>query len=71
LKDGKAPLNPIEARIVSTEIKPEELIEYAANAFFAMRVTFVNEIAGLYERASAGVHDVARAIGRDGRIAAA
>ena len=42
LKDGKAPLNPIEALIVSTEIKTEELIEYAANAFFAMRVTFVN-----------------------------
>jgi UDP-glucose/GDP-mannose dehydrogenase family, central domain len=68
LKDGKAPLNPIQALIVSTEINTEELIEYSANAFFAMRVTFVNEIAGLYERASAGVHDVARAIGRDGRI---
>jgi hypothetical protein len=39
LKDGKAPLNPIQTLIVSTEINTEELIKYSANAFFAMRVT--------------------------------
>ena len=45
-----------------------ELIKYAANAFLAMKITFINEIADLCEKVGADVHDVARGIGLDGRI---
>ncbi len=44
------------------------MTKYAANAFLAMKVTYINEIADLCERAGADVHDVARGIGLDGRI---
>jgi len=45
-----------------------ELIKYAGNAFLAMKITFINEMADLCERAGADVQDVARGIGLDGRI---
>ena len=45
-----------------------ELIKYAANAFLAMKVTFINEVADLCERVGADVHGVARGMGLDGRI---
>nr|MCS5604443.1 nucleotide sugar dehydrogenase [Alphaproteobacteria bacterium] len=45
-----------------------ELIKYAANAFLATKVTFINEIANLCEQVDANVQDVARGIGLDGRI---
>jgi UDPglucose 6-dehydrogenase len=62
------PLYLIEAPIVFTGIEAAELIKYAANAFLAMKVTFINEMADLCERIGADVHDVARGIGLDGRI---
>ncbi len=62
------PLYLIEAPIVFTGIETAELTKYAANAFLAMKVTFINEIADLCERAGADVHDLARGIGLDGRI---
>ncbi len=62
------PLYLIEAPIVFTGIETAELTKYAANAFLAMKVTFINEMADLCERAGADVHDVARGIGLDGRI---
>ncbi len=62
------PLYLIEAPIVSTGIETAELTKYAANAFLAMKVTFINEMADLCERAGADVHDVARGVGLDGRI---
>ena len=62
------PLYLIEAPIVFTGIEAAELTKYAANAFLAMKVTFINEIADLCERVGADVHDVARGIGLDGRI---
>jgi UDPglucose 6-dehydrogenase len=62
------PLYLIEAPIVFTGIETAELIKYAANAFLAMKVTFINEMADLCERVGADVHDVARGIGLDGRI---
>ncbi len=62
------PLYLIEAPIVFTGIETAELTKYAANAFLAMKVTFINEIADLCEKAGADVHDVARGIGLDGRI---
>lgn len=62
------PLYLIEAPIVFTAIETAELTKYAANAFLAMKVTFINEIADLCEKTGADVHDVARGIGLDGRI---
>ena len=47
-----------------------ELIKYAANAFLATKITFINEIADLCEQAGADVQDVARGIGLDNRIGA-
>lgn len=58
----------IETPIVFTSRPTAELIKYAANAFLAMKITFINEIADLCEVVSADVHDVARGIGLDGRI---
>jgi len=62
------PLYLIEAPILFTSIETAELIKYAANAFLAMKVTFINEMADLCERVGADVHDVSRGIGLDGRI---
>ena len=62
------PLYLIEAPIVFTGIETAELTKYAANAFLAMKVTFINEMADLCEKVDANVHDVARGIGLDGRI---
>jgi UDPglucose 6-dehydrogenase len=62
------PLYLIEAPIVFTGIEAAELTKYAANAFLAMKVTFINEIADICDRVNADVHDVARGIGLDGRI---
>ncbi len=62
------PLYLIEAPIVFTGIETAELTKYAANAFLAMKVTFINEMADICEKVGADVHDVARGIGLDGRI---
>ncbi len=62
------PLYLIETPIVFTGLETAELIKYAANAFLAMKVTFINEMADLAERVGADVHDIARGIGLDGRI---
>jgi UDPglucose 6-dehydrogenase len=62
------PLYLIEAPILFTGLETAELIKYAANSFLAMKVTFINEMADICERAGADVHDVARGIGLDGRI---
>jgi UDPglucose 6-dehydrogenase len=62
------PLYLIEAPILFTSIETAELTKYAANAFLAMKVTFINEMADLCEKVGADVHDVARGIGLDGRI---
>jgi UDPglucose 6-dehydrogenase len=62
------PLYLIEAPILFTSLETAELIKYAANSFLAMKVTFINEMADVCERAGADVHDLARGIGLDGRI---
>jgi UDPglucose 6-dehydrogenase len=62
------PLYLIETPIVATSIETAELIKYAANAFLATKVTFINEVADLCEKVGADVHDVARGMGLDGRI---
>jgi len=62
------PLYLIETPIVFTGLEAAELTKYAANAFLAMKITFINEIADLCDKVGADVHDVARGIGLDGRI---
>jgi UDPglucose 6-dehydrogenase len=62
------PLFLIDTPIVFTELETAELIKYSANAFLAMKITFINQIADLCEKVGADVHDVARGIGLDGRI---
>src|ERR1700730_14408063 len=62
------PLYLIETPIVFTGIETAELIKYAANAFLATKITFINEIADLCEALGSDVQDVARGIGLDGRI---
>jgi UDPglucose 6-dehydrogenase len=62
------PLYLLETPIVFTTIETAELIKYAANAFLATKITFINEIADLCETVGADVQDVARGIGLDGRI---
>ena len=54
--------------IVFTSRRTSELIKYAANAFLATKITFINEIADLCEKVGANVQEVARGIGLDGRI---
>ncbi|GAB2174746.1 UDP-glucose dehydrogenase family protein [Dongia sp. agr-C8] len=62
------PLFLIDTPIVFTRLETAELIKYSANAFLAMKITFINQIADLCEQVGADVHDVARGIGLDGRI---
>jgi len=64
------PLYLNETPIVFTSRETSELIKYAANAFLAMKITFINEIADLCERVGADVKHVSRGIGLDGRIGA-
>jgi UDPglucose 6-dehydrogenase len=62
------PLFLNETPIVFTKRRTSELIKYAANAFLAMKITFINEIADLCEAVGADVQEVARGIGLDNRI---
>lgn len=62
------PLYINETPILFTALETAELIKYAANAFLATKITFINEIADLCERVNVNVQDVARGIGLDGRI---
>ncbi|MEM1196686.1 MAG: UDP-glucose/GDP-mannose dehydrogenase family protein [Pseudomonadota bacterium] len=62
------PLFLNESPILFTSRRTSELIKYAANAFLATKITFINEIADLCEKVGANVQDVARGIGMDNRI---
>jgi UDPglucose 6-dehydrogenase len=62
------PLYLHETPILFTSPESSELIKYAANAFLATKITFINEMAELCEKLGADVQDVARGIGLDGRI---
>ncbi|MDI6624170.1 MAG: UDP-glucose/GDP-mannose dehydrogenase family protein [Brevundimonas sp.] len=62
------PLNLNETPILFTGRRTSELIKYAANAFLAMKITFINEMADLCEKVGADVQQVARGIGLDKRI---
>ena len=62
------PLYLLETPMVFTTLETAELIKYAANAFLATKITFINEMADLCEAVGADVQDIARGIGLDGRI---
>nr|WP_040508827.1 UDP-glucose/GDP-mannose dehydrogenase family protein [Gluconobacter morbifer] len=68
MKQLYRPLYLIEAPIVLTDLETAELAKYAANAFLAMKVTFINEMADLCEKVGGNIHDVARGMGLDQRI---
>jgi UDPglucose 6-dehydrogenase len=68
LKSLYRPLFLIETPIVLTNVVTAELTKYAANAFLATKVSFINEIANLCESVGADVHQIARGIGLDNRI---
>ncbi len=68
LRELYRPLNLIETPMLVTGLESAELIKYAANAFLATKVSFINEMSALCEAVNADVHAVARGIGLDGRI---
>src|SRR6266550_1475022 len=68
MRDLYRPLYLTEAPFVVTSLEAAELTKYAANAFLATKISFINEIANLCESIGCDVHDVARAIGMDRRI---
>jgi UDPglucose 6-dehydrogenase len=68
LKDLYRPLYLIETPFVITNIATAELTKYAANAFLATKISFINEIANYCERIGGDVHAIARGIGLDKRI---
>ncbi len=68
MKDLYSPLYLIETPIVFTDLASAELTKYAANAFLATKISFINEIARICERVGADVHDVAKGMGLDNRI---
>lgn len=68
LRELYRPLNLIETPMLVTSLESAELIKYAANAFLATKISFINEISTLCESVGADVHAVAKGIGMDKRI---
>jgi UDPglucose 6-dehydrogenase len=68
MKDLYRPLYLIETPVVITSLEAAELTKYAANAFLATKITFINEIANLCDAIGCDVHEVARGMGMDNRI---
>ncbi len=68
MRDVYRPLFINETPIVSTNVPTAETIKYASNAFLALKISYINEIANLCEAVNADVHIVAKAMGNDGRI---
>ena len=70
MREVYRPLFLNKSPILFTSRRTSELIKYAANAFLAVKITFINEMADLCEKVGADVQDVSRGIGMDGRIGA-
>ncbi len=68
LRELYRPLYLMEAPFLITDLESAELTKYAANAFLATKISFINEVAQLCEKTGADVHAVARGMGLDGRI---
>ena len=68
MKEIYDPLYINDKPILNTSIVTAEMIKYAANAFLALKISYINEVANLCEALGADVHQVAKAMGKDGRI---
>jgi len=68
MKDVYRSLYLNETPFIETTIETAEMIKYASNAFLAIKITYINEIANICEAVGANVQDVAKAMGKDGRI---
>jgi len=68
MRDVYRPLYVNEKPIMHTNVVTAEMIKYAANAFLALKISYINEVANLCEEIGADVHQVAKAMGQDGRI---
>ncbi len=68
MKDVYRPLYINETPIIETTIQTAELIKYASNAFLAVKISYINEIANICDEIGADVHVVSKAMGIDGRI---
>lgn len=68
MRDIYRPLFINETPLVITNIPSAEMIKYTSNAFLAVKISFINEIANLADKVGADIHTIARAIGHDGRI---
>lgn len=68
LGDLFSPLERVYQPIIFTDIRSSELIKYTANSFLAMKISFINEIANLCEKAGADIKEVYRGIAHDTRI---
>ena len=68
MADIYRPLYLRDFPIITTDLESAEMIKYAANAFLATKITFINEIAALCERVGGDVKEVAKGMGLDGRI---
>ena len=68
MKEVYRALSLNETPYIETGLETAEMIKYASNAFLAVKITFINEVANLCEKVGANVQEVARAMGRDGRI---
>ena len=68
MQDVYRPLYLNETPIVNTNVETAEMIKYASNAFLALKISYINEIANLCEFVGADVHVVSKTMGLDGRI---
>ncbi len=68
MRDVYRPLYVNEKPMLHTNIATAEMIKYASNAFLALKISYINEIANLCEEVGADIHQVAKAMGQDGRI---
>ena len=68
MQDVYRPLYLNETPIVNTNVETAEMVKYASNAFLALKISYINEIANLCELVGADVHVVSKTMGQDGRI---
>ncbi len=70
MKDVYRPIYINETPILHTNVVTAEMIKYASNAFLALKISYVNEVANLCDEVGADIHQVTKAMGQDGRISA-
>ena len=68
MRDVYGPLYINQKPIIHTSVTTAEMIKYAANSFLALKISYINEVANLCDELGADIHQVAQAMGKDGRI---